>query len=277
MSAKNDLRDKHKYLNSDVKSESVRVGTSGYSFEDWRGVFYPEKIDKSKMLDYYLQHFDTVEINSTYYGIPHPRVFENMVKKTPDDFQFMVKAHQSVTHKRDQIRQETPKYLESITPLRDSGKLQGILAQFPWSFRQTPQNVSHLKTCRELLADQPLFVEFRHSSWIKQETFDLLKSLQIGYVSVDEPQLENMVEPIAVATTETGYVRLHGRNADKWYSGSERYNYLYNENELMEWVRKIEQLRRNRTSTYIFFNNCHLGYAVKNAKQIMEMLNAQQD
>jgi uncharacterized protein YecE (DUF72 family) len=257
----------------------VRVGTSGYSFDDWRGVFYPERIEKSKMLDFYAGQFDTVEINSTYYGIPHPRVFENMLKKTPENFEFMVKAHQTATHQRDQIRQETPKYLEAIRPLAESGKLKGILAQFPWSFPRLEQNVEHLKTCRELFGDYPLFVEFRHSSWTRQEVFELLRSLDIGYVCVDEPQLERMVEPVAVATTRTGYVRFHGRNADKWYSGkgSERYDYLYDSEELTDWVRKISLLREKTDRVYLYFNNCHLGQAATNARQVMEILDVQRD
>lgn len=276
---KNDLRDLVECFNSFMSNGLVRVGTSGYSFEDWRGVFYPEKIEKTKMLDYYIDHFDTVEINSTYYGIPHPRVFEAMAKKTPLGFDFIVKANQSLTHKREQLAQETPKYLEALLPLVESGKFKGVLAQFPWSFPRLPANVDHLRKCRDALADLPLFVEFRHSSWVKQDTFDLLKSLEVGYVSVDEPQLEKMVEPIAVATTSVGYVRFHGRNAKDWYSGkgSERYNYSYRGDELAEWVEKIRRLQQDTEVIYLFFNNCHLGQAVFNAKQIMEMLDVQRN
>jgi uncharacterized protein YecE (DUF72 family) len=257
----------------------VRVGTSGYSFDDWRGTFYPEKIEKTKMLDYYVGHFDTVEINSTYYGIPHPRVFEAMAKKTPEGFDFMVKAHQSLTHKRDQLEQETPKYLEAIKPLIESGKFRGVLAQFPWSFPCVPIHLDHLRKCRESLGDLSLFIEFRHSSWIRQSTFDLLRSLEIGYVSVDEPQLDKMIEPLAVATTAVGYVRFHGRNSKDWYSGSgsERYNYSYSMDELTEWVEKIRRLQKDTEVIYLFFNNCHLGQAVFNAKQIMEILDVRRN
>jgi uncharacterized protein YecE (DUF72 family) len=257
----------------------VRIGTSGYSFEDWRGAFYPEKIEKTKMLDYYTGHFDTVEINSTYYGIPHPRVLEAMSKKVPEGFEFMVKAHQSLTHKREQLGQETPKYLEAIKPLVESGKFRGVLAQFPWSFPRVVAHVDHLKKCRELLGELPLFVEFRHSSWTRQEVFELLRSLQIGYVSVDEPQLEKMIEPLAVATTSVGYVRFHGRNAKDWYGakGSDRYNYLYGRDELVEWVEKIRRMQQDTERVYLFFNNCHEGQAVFNAKQMMELLDVQRN
>ncbi len=265
-------------FNSFVSNGLVRVGTSGYSFDDWRGTFYPEKIEKTKMLDYYVGHFDAVEINSTYYGIPHPRVFEAMARKTPDGFDFMVKAHQSLTHKRDQLRQETPKYLEAIRPLVESGKFKGILAQFPWSFQRLPAHLDYLGACRDALGNLPLFIEFRHASWIAQDTFDLLKSLEIGYVSVDEPQLEKMIAPLAVATTKIGYVRFHGRNANDWYGGgSDRYNYSYSEAELAEWVEKIRRLQKDTEVIYLFFNNCHRGQAVFNAKQMMEMLDVRRN
>jgi uncharacterized protein YecE (DUF72 family) len=256
----------------------VRIGTSGYSYKDWKGIFYPEKIDQSKMLDFYAEHFDTVEINSTYYGIPRPQVFENMAKKTKPDFEFIIKAHQSMTHKRELLHKETPVFLEAIKPMAESGKLTGILAQFPWSFPNTPENLNYLCKCRELLADYPLFVEFRHSSWIKEEIFQLLRAHQIGYVSVDEPQLEKMVPPFAVATADIGYVRFHGRNSSSWYSGgSERYNYMYSREELLEWSRKIRSLQKGTKKVYAFFNTSHLGCAIFNAKQFVEIMNALQN
>lgn len=253
---------------------TLQVGTSGYSFDDWYGAFYPDKLPKTKMLEYYAQFFKTVEINMTYYRIPTPKVFEGMLKKTRPEFTFFVKTHESLTHKRNLLTEETPKYLNAIQPFTGTNRLKGLLAQFPYSFHQTQENIDHLKTCRDLLKDYNLFVEFRHSSWIRQEIFDLLRTLGIGYVSVDEPQLDRMVPPVAVATIPVGYVRFHGRNADKWYSGtgSDRYDYLYSESELREWVGKIDLLRSQAKEVFLFFNNCHQGQAVTNAQQILEML-----
>ncbi len=252
----------------------VRIGTSGYSFDDWKGPFYPAKLARAKMLDYYTQFFNTVEINATYYRIPPARTFESMVERTGEKFDFIVKAHESATHKRRQFPTETAVYLEAIRPLIDSGRLKGILLQFPWSFRRTVENIDHIKACAESFDLLHLFVEFRHASWIRQDTFDLLKSLGLSYVSVDEPQLEQMVPPLAISTGKTGYVRFHGRNAEKWYSGngSDRYDYLYTEEELREWIKKIDALRENAEIVYIFFNNCHQGQAVTNARQLLEML-----
>ena len=250
------------------------MGTSGFSFDDWKGSFYPHRLAKGRMLDFYLTQFDSVEINSTYYAIPAARVFEGMVKKVPDDFRFMVKAHQSATHQRHTIDQETPKYLEAIRPLIESGKLKGILLQFPWSFVSSKANAFHVRKCRELLHDLPLFVEFRHASWIKPELFQWLAKQSLGYVSVDEPQLANMVPPVVEVTNGIGYVRFHGRNAEKWYGGDShlRYDYSYSEDELRSWVGKINQLREKSKELYMFFNNCHLGQAPTNAKQMMALL-----
>jgi uncharacterized protein YecE (DUF72 family) len=256
----------------------VKIGTSGYSFDDWTGVFYPETIKKGEMLPYYAQHFDTVEVNSTYYRIPPARVFDSMAKRTPEDFEFMVKAHQSATHRRNQMEAEMPKYLEAIQPLVDNSKLRGILAQFPWSFKASNQNAAHILRCREKLgADKALFVEFRHNSWIRQETFDWLKRQEIGYVAVDEPQLQGMVDDTTIATTSIGYVRLHGRNADQWWDGGPlRYDYLYQDWELEEWVVKIKGLQTETEKVYVFFNNCHEGQAVTNARRILEMIDVAQ-
>lgn len=251
----------------------VRVGTSGYSFGDWVGPFYPEGIERGKMLDYYVQHFNTVEVNSTYYRIPHPRVMANLEMKTPDDFQFMIKAHSSATHERERLAEETPKYLESIQPIAESGKLKGILAQFPWSFKRSRANAEHLRRCRDAFADYPLFVEFRHSSWITPKLFEWLEKSEIGYVSVDEPQLQGMLSSDVTATTSVGYIRLHGRNSEQWWNGGPlRYDYLYNDQELSEWVDRIEEVRKNTETVYVFFNNCHEGQAVTNAQRILEML-----
>jgi uncharacterized protein YecE (DUF72 family) len=252
----------------------IRVGTSGYSFADWVGVFYPETIARGKMLDFYVQHFDTVEINSTYYRIPHAKVFENLDKKTKADFHFLVKAHNSATHERNKMEEETPSYLEAIQPLVESGKLRGILTQFPWSFKKSPENVDHLKRVRDLLGEHPLYVEFRHSSWTNEEMFQFLRDNGIGYVSVDEPKLRGMVDNMAVATTSVGYIRLHGRNAEQWWQGGPlRYDYTYSDDELHEWIGKVHTLQGHTDLIYLFFNNCHQGQAVSNARRILELLN----
>jgi len=253
----------------------IRVGTSGYSFEDWRGNFYPQTVDKGKMLDYYVQHFSAVEINSTYYGIPHPRVFENMIRKAPAGFDFMVKVPQSFTHQRADYHQDVTRFREALEPLAASGKLSGLLAQFPFSFKYSADGLDYLSICRDTVAPHPLFVEFRNNGWVNREMYDRLRTEGIGYVAVDEPQLRGLLKPDCFATTDTAYIRLHGRNEEHWWKGGPlRYDYNYSDEELEYWKEKVRKIMNKTSATYVFFNNCHLGQAVRNATQFAAMLGA---
>lgn len=252
---------------------TVRIGTSGYSFEDWRGPFYPANIDKGKMLDHYARFFETVEINSTYYRIPHPVVMVNMLKKVPAGFDFMVKVPQSYTHQRTNLEQDQRQFTEAIRPLAESGRLSGLLAQFPYSFRFGQNELDYVSICREAVAPERLYVEFRHHSWVNRPMYDRLKSEGIGYVCVDEPPLPGLLKPDLFATTDTAYIRLHGRNAEKWWEGgSLRYDYLYSDEELRVWRDKVRKIMAKVKTAYVFFNNCHLGQAVTNATRFAELI-----
>jgi uncharacterized protein YecE (DUF72 family) len=301
----------------------ILIGTSGYSFPDWVGPFYPPGTDRRNMLDHYVRHFQTVEVNSTYYRIPPPRTFEAMERKTPPDFEFVVKAHHDMTHKRSLEPDLYQSFVRSVDPLRAAGKLNGVLAQFPYAFRRTKENEKFLGAMKQLLPEAPLFVEFRHNSWAQGEVFPWLEEQEIGYVSVDEPDLPGLMPPIARATGPAGYVRLHGRNKENWWrpetgvrqpaesnprpkgeravrrqhsdaeygplfssdttaaeatpnprlSGhGDRYDYLYSEAELKEWVDKIRELSTRAKKTFVFFNNCHVGQAATGAKLMRRLL-----
>jgi uncharacterized protein YecE (DUF72 family) len=252
----------------------VRIGTSGYSFDDWRGRFYPDKTEKGKMLDYYVQHFRTVEINSTYYRIPHPAVMANITKKAPDGFDFMVKVPQSFTHRRSDLESDLAMYLEALKPMVESGKLAGLLAQFPYSFKFSPDGLDYLSSLRDALGKFALFTEFRHDSWVNRTMYDRLRYERIGYVCVDEPQLSGLLKPDLFCTTKTAYVRLHGRNAKQWWDGGAlRYDYKYSEEEMREWKEKIDKLiiKKKTDTVYVFFNNCHHGKAAANANDFETM------
>ena len=248
---------------------NVKIGTSGYSFEDWRGRFYPEKVEKGKMLDHYIKHFSTVEINSTYYGIPHPRVFESMVKKTPDGFDFMVKAPQTFTHKRADMDKDRTKFQDALEPLVEAGKL----AQFPYSFKFNPANLDFVARCKEAVAPHPLFAEFRHNGWVNRQMYDRLRAEQVGYVAVDEPQLPGLLKPDCFATTDVAYIRLHGRNAEQWWDGGAlRYDYSYSDPELEYWKERVRKIMAKVKMVYAYFNNCHLGQAAQDAGRFAAML-----
>jgi uncharacterized protein YecE (DUF72 family) len=254
----------------------IRLGTSGYSFKDWVGPFYPLGTKPGEMLRFYAQHFSVVEVNSTYYRIPPPRTFARMAELTPATFEFMVKAPKSATHERERFDEEADLFLESIAPLEAAGKMRGILLQFPMSFRFSAEALGYLEHVRDRSGTRELFAEFRHDSWDRDDTFAFLKDHAIGYCVVDEPRLEGLMPPVVRVTTPTGYVRFHGRNARTWWARGlgDRYDYSYSRDELSQWRDKIRELVTRTERTYVFFNNCHAGQAVAGARLLAELMTA---
>jgi uncharacterized protein YecE (DUF72 family) len=265
----------------------ILIGTSGYSFADWVGPFYPAGTPSRDFLSYYSRHFPAVEVNSTYYGIPRPRVMEQMAAKTPERYHFVVKLNQAITHQGSLDPALCRDFLAAIEPLKQAGKYDGLLAQFPWGFQRTPQNRRFLSSLRDRFPEEPLFVEFRHDSWLTPELEPSLREHRIGFCAVDEPALKSLMPPVTMVTTEDAYVRFHGRNAANWWgrganrsasggaprSGSgDRYDYDYGRSELESWVKRIAELADRARRIYLFFNNCHAGQAARSAKLMQEML-----
>ncbi len=258
----------------------IHIGTSGYSYADWKGPFYPENIKDNEMLPFYAQDFKTTEINYTYYRMPSARTLASMASKVPDDFVFTIKASKELTHEREaEEGGGTPEnfrlFREALQPMIDQGKFGAVLAQFPNSFKPTPENRDYLSVFRERMGDLPVAVEFRNGAWVTDDTMELLRQNDLGYCCVDEPHLEGLIPPIAVATAPIAYVRFHGRNAQKWWhhdEAYERYNYQYKPEELEEWVPKIEKLDNATKNTFVFTNNHYRGAAVQTAEQLKELL-----
>ena len=163
---------------------------------------------------------------------------------------------------------------EAVTPLMEANKFSGFLAQFPYSFKNTPQNRDYLLRTREYAGDLPLFVEFRNLTWDQPETYSLLQQNDINYVNVDEPKLRGLLSPQKIATGKFGYIRFHGRNSRDWWNGTNltRYNYLYSKTELDEWIILISQILAGTQKSYIFFNNHPQGKAVQNARDLMALI-----
>jgi uncharacterized protein YecE (DUF72 family) len=259
----------------------IHIGTSGYSYADWKGPYYPENIKDNEMLSFYSQDFKATEINYTYYRMPAARTLAAMAKKVPDDFVFTIKASKELTHQRELEGEElgTPEnfklFCEALQPLIDEHKFGAVLAQFPNSFRPTPENRDYLQVFRDRMGDLPVVVEFRNSSWVTDDTMELLRENNLGYCCVDEPRMKGLIPPIAVATAPVAYVRFHGRNAQKWWrhdEAYERYSYSYKPEELEEWVPKIDKLDNTAQHTFVFTNNHFQGQAVDTARQLREML-----
>jgi uncharacterized protein YecE (DUF72 family) len=253
----------------------IRIGTSGYSYDDWIGTFYPEGIAQNEMLAFYAQHLDATEINYTYYRMPNARTLGAMADKVPDDFVFTVKATKEMTHDREGDPAIFTQFNAALQPMIVAGKFGCVLAQFPNSFRPDDANREYLQVFRDRMGDIPTVIEFRNAGWITDETMAFLRANNLGYCCVDEPQMKGLIPPIAVATAPIGYVRFHGRNYQKWWhhdEAYERYSYSYSDDELAEWVPKIAALNDATQTTYIFTNNHYKGQSVQTVQQLKALL-----
>ena len=253
----------------------IYFGTSGFSYKDWVGPYYPQGTQRSEWLEFYAREFNVTELNFSYYRVPTRSTLERLVTKTPDDFLFTLKAHQDMTHNREDNEGVFETFVESLEPLIEAGKFGCILAQFPWSFRPGEDGRRYLAFLRQQLEDLPVVIEFRRREWIREETFDFLREHNLGFCCVDQPRLKGLIPPVSEATNSIGYVRFHGRNARKWWQHDEaweRYDYTYRAEELEGWVPKIRQLEENTDSTFVFANNHWQGQAVQTARQLRMLL-----
>lgn len=251
------------------------LGTSGFSYSDWVGYFYPRGMPRREWLSYYAREFNALELNSTFYALPRISSVEAMVSKTGEGFLFSVKAHQEMTHQRQSDTAVFAAFVRVLQPFIDAGKLGCVLAQFPYSFGFSRHNQDYLELFRDRLQDLPLVVEFRNTEWLQPEVFDWLRSYNVGFCCVDEPQLPKLLPPIAEVTSDIGYVRFHGRNAAKWWQHDhayERYDYTYSAEELEEWLPRIVKLRNLARRTFIFANNHWRGQAIGTIRQLRVMV-----
>jgi len=252
----------------------VYVGTCGYSYKDWIGPVYPEGTKDSLMLEYYSTEFDFVEVNSSFYHMPRRQLFESIAKRTPNSFKTAVKLFQGFTHLEAPDVGMAEGFIDAIRPMTEGGRLICLLAQFPYSFHYTEKNVDRIKQISQWFQDIPVNVEFRNREWIRKDVMDLLASENLGYVCVDEPKLKGLIGKVSASTSQISYLRMHGRNAAKWYGseGMERYDYLYDRSELSEWLPEIIGFGKSSSVTVISFNNHPKGKAVENARLMKELL-----
>lgn len=251
------------------------LGTSGFSYKDWSGIFYPAGLPPRDWLSYYAREFNTCEINSTYYAIPSVDNIKAMAAKTGEDFLFAIKANQEMTHQREDSGRICEAFSRILEPLVEMGKLGCILAQFPYSFDFNHGNWEYLAQLRQYLKDLPLVVEFRNARWLKVEVFQWMRQQEMGFCCVDEPQLPNLLPPIAEATSKIGYVRFHGRNKEKWWQHEQayqRYDYTYKPEELQEWLPKIHKLSELTEKMLVFANNHWHGQSIDTIRQLKMLL-----
>jgi uncharacterized protein YecE (DUF72 family) len=257
------------------------VGTAGWSYEDWEGVVYPlHKGRGFHPLSYLAGFIDIVEVNSTFYRPAPPAMVRSWLKRIEDrpDFLLSLKLYQAFTHAREGF---TAKDVDDVRQAADLVRLQGrlaaLLVQFPWSFRNSPQNMEYLSRLLTLFESYPLAVEVRHASWEAPEFRDLLGAHRAAFCNIDQPIFGASIQPSAVATTpDFAYVRLHGRNAANWFregaGRDDRYDYFYASGELEEWIARIKSLGTKTGKVYVITNNHYRGQAMANALQIRNMI-----
>lgn len=251
------------------------VGTSGFSYDDWIGPVYPPKTPKSKMLEHYPQQLSGLEINYTYYRMPTPRTMESLVERSRGRLRFSVKLTDLFTHKRNATEDEVVAFKEALVPLEEADAMGCLLAQFPYSFKASKGNLRYLEVLIDAFRPHPVVVELRNTRWMHPGLFTFLRDAGAGFCNVDEPPIEGLLPPTAEATAPVGYVRFHGRNAEKWYDhkeGWERYDYLYSKAELEEWVPRIRKLMAETETLFVFYNNHFKGKSVDNAIDLLDLL-----
>jgi len=261
------------------ETQHLYVGTCGFSYKDWIGPFYPAGTRAADMLGYYSTRFGAVEIDSTYYAIPKPALFDGMNRRTPARFRFAVKAPGSLTHipaEAQPSADDAAAFRACIDPIVRSRKLGAVLLQFPHSFRPTRESELRMRALRRFWPDVPLVAEFRHRDWQREQALRLLEELDVGWCNVDEPRFASLMRPSSEITSGVGYVRFHGRNAAQWWKAGRdpgaRYDYLYSDSELTEWLPRIAEVAERTRETYVFFNNHRLGKAAHNARELGRML-----
>ncbi len=256
---------------------------------------------------FYAEHFNTVEVDSTYYALPSERNAYLWAERTPNDFRFNIKAFALLTEHAAETRAlpqpvkallppealREPRlsrppaavlqlafemFRSALDPLRAAGKLGCILFQFPPWFTASATHEGYLDLCQAHMPGDHLAIEFRHPSWFDgrtQQTLDLLARRQLSLVCVDAPQAPSIAHPPYAATSEIAYVRLHGRNRQAWFqrqgTAAQRFKYLYTDDELRNGAATVREIRAARV-VYVIFNNCYGDYGVRNALTMQRLL-----
>jgi uncharacterized protein YecE (DUF72 family) len=271
--------------------EMLRIGTSGWNYPTgrgtWNGIFYPAKGQRPRGFDelaFYAERFNTVEVNSTFYGQPRANVSLEWARRTPAGFEFAVKLYQKFTHpnlSKDKTaidRADIEAFKRGIEPLALAARLGPLLAQFPASFKDTPEARAYLEWLLETFKEYSLAVELRHRSWSDraEAVFDLLRAHGGAWTQIDEPKFRSSIRQ-SLLPNDHGfyYMRLHGRNAEQWWKhekSEDRYNYLYSEAELAPIAEAVRTARALVRKQYVFLNNHFAAQAIADAAVLRHML-----
>jgi len=252
------------------------IGTSGYDYPEWKGILYPHDLKREEFLACYAEHFNALELNYTYYGMPDEYQLSSMVKRSSGKVHFSVKAHQSLTHAVNVStwRDSAKEFRQALYPLVNGGLLLSVLMQFPQSFHYAVDERRYLDSLVAEFRDLPLVIEFRHASWQNERVYEGLRNRNIGWCICDLPALKNLPSTKAVITGTRAYLRFHGRNAGNWHgtNAHDRYDYLYSDDELDKYVPLVTTLSGSAQIVQIYFNNHAKGHAVVNAQKIKVLM-----
>ncbi|MCL2093164.1 MAG: DUF72 domain-containing protein [Treponema sp.] len=255
----------------------ILIGTSGYSYNDWIGPVYPEGTRREDFLSLYAARFDTVEINYTYYSMPKAANIARMLDEAPA-LSFAIKANDLLTHRIDPAawQDHAKTYITAIEPLLQSGRLEAVLFQFPYSFHYTEDRRRYLGKILEAFKGIPSALEFRNAEWFNDRVIEGLRERSVTLTGLDMPDLANLPPKLDVVTAPLAYFRLHGRNKEQWWgpesTATTRYDYLYSDSELQTTAARLTQIILQADRVIIYFNNHSRGKAVKNAETLKQLL-----
>ena len=269
----------------------IRVGPAGWSYPDWFGYVYPARKPKGfHEATYLAQFFDTIEINTSFYAPIRPDHATHWVERVAANprFVFTAKLLKKFTHDlipgalamgaRSNVAEDEKLVRAGFDVLRGAGKLHAVLLQFPFSFHRAAETTAYLQELLQRFGDYPLVVEVRHASWQTPETLALLAERNVDFCNIDQPIIGKSLVPSAEATSPVGYVRLHGRRYDTWFSDDEaipsheRYNYLYTLEELKPWAERAKHLAERSREVFVITNNHYEGKAAVSALQLINLL-----
>jgi uncharacterized protein YecE (DUF72 family) len=275
-----------------VHSHQVRIGTAGWSYKDWEGIFYPPGMQRRKQhpLEYLARFFDTTEVNTSFYGPLKPewaKLWCRKVAAVNKNFLFTAKLYRAFTHSPIAVMEPTSaatirptdedemRTREGLDAIATEGRLGALLIQFPVSFKNTSLNRDYLDRLLRQFIEYPRVVEVRDSSWNNAETLAAFTQKNVAFCNIDQPVLGRSLAPTEHVTAPLAYVRLHGRNYDQWFNSdnrNDRYNYLYSEKELADWKERIENVAQRAETTYVITNNHFESKAGVNALELKAMV-----
>ena len=259
----------------------LRIGPAGWAYKDWAGYVYPQPQPKNfHPASFLAEYFDTIEINTSFYHpmqADHAAQWIERVSGNPR-FLFTAKLWKKFTHEHDATWGDEREARAGLDILHEAKKMGALLLQFPFSFHREPETVEYLSRLLKRFSAYPSVVEVRHSSWNIPATFGLLREHNAGFCNIDQPIIGRSLEPSTAATAPVGYVRLHGRRYDTWFtddpavSPHERYNYLYSSEELKPWAARIQKVSKQAGTVFVITNNHYQGKGVVNALQLINIL-----